>query len=240
MRGGVKMSKKPIPQTVWGTISSKGGTGKSTMCRTGSVVLPFPEGSNNAIIDCDPQGTSARFVRQRLVKYPDLSSPDISAVGGELVKEKVTEYLKNGITNIICDTPPVHRAQKPVHEVASISDIVIIVSKMSEDDMIELPQSIQIARNYNKPFVLVMTMSQPNTNFFKFADKKMKAIANKYGGYYCPHTIRQSVTHLEASLMNKTATEFAPRSEAAKDIMNVWKHLWAIAKKEREGKLLDV
>ena len=194
--------------------SQKGGCGKSTLSRHGSVILP-----NSILLDLDPQGTTRRWLKRREdggVYEPRtlIATPARAAEAARKAEEVGCEWL-------VVDTPPEHDDQRAIRAAIEIADYVLIPCKPSPDDMDVIPKTVKLARDSGKPFGIVMTMFR-HSGFDEAACQLMEKLADRLQGDFAPVRIVNRVAYVQSVYEAKAVTEYAPKSQAAAEIRKLW------------------
>lgn len=198
--------------------SQKGGSGKSTLSRHGSVLLPM-----SALLDLDPQGTSRRWLEKRKAS----GLPDPTAVIADWSKVQAVKARAEdaGYKHLVIDTAPEHDDERSIRAAVDAADLTVIPVKPSPDDLEVIPGMLKIIGD--RPFVFVLTMTTPNTLMLKQA----KELLSKRG-LLCPTTLTNRVAFPEAGMTGAAVTEYDKNGPAAVEMTAVFKWI----KKQAEKK----
>ena len=194
----------------------KGGCGKSTLSRHGSVILP-----RTALMDLDPQGTTMRWLdkrRDKGVKVPGAIKSSLKRADEAL--KKVEDH--GGFRHLIIDTPPEHDDQRTIRFAIEASDFVLMPCKASPDDLEVLRETIKLAQQYEKPFGVVLTMVRQGSRSLIQSQELLKPFCEKAGGALCPFFMGNRVDYIDAVFFSQTVTEFNETGQAAQEMKNIW------------------
>ena len=200
--------------------SQKGGCGKSTFARHGSLILS----EKTAVLDIDPQGTTLNWLEKR--KERELSQPAAVISKYNKIGEVQKMAEDKGIKYLIIDTPPEHDDQRAIRSAIEHSDFVVIPTKMSPDDYLVAGDTTALCRdnegNTHTPWMFVLSMTQP-VNVLELARQHLGNFAAEVGGgKLCPHEIANRVAYIEAGYFHQGVTEFEPNGKAALEMRAVW------------------
>lgn len=187
--------------------SMKGGCGKSTLARHGSVILP-----RCALLDLDPQGTSRRWIERR--RQAGLLGPALVEARADQLA-KVTDQLDGEW--FIIDTPPSHDDQMAIRSAASVADLVLIPVRPTPDDLDVLGATLDLLGGQRAAFVI--TMANPLTTLFKRTEAALKGVP---GVELAPVTVTSRVGYPEAAEDGQAVTEHDPKGIAAEEMRQLW------------------
>jgi chromosome partitioning protein len=187
--------------------SLKGGCGKSTLARHGSVILP-----GSGLVDLDPQGTSKRWMVKR--KALGLTRPAAIVANWYRLPPLLDQARENGFQNIIIDVPPHYDDQRAARAAVEACDLVVVPCKPSPDDIEVVADTLQLIGS--KPFVIVLTMAKRSRMTVQAAEMLMKY------GRLAPTLIWDRVAYPEAAMIGKSVTETNKNSDAALEMTNLW------------------
>lgn len=194
--------------------SQKGGCGKSTMSRHGSVLLP-----NAILLDLDPQGTTNKWLDRRQKK--GVTTPRTMVASPQRAREAARRAAEVGCEWLVIDTPPEHDDQRAIRAAIDVADYVLIPCKPSPDDMDVIPKTVNLARESGKPFGIVMSMFR-HSRFDEAACTFIESLAARMGGDFSPVRIVNRVAYVESVHHSEAVTEYAPRSPAADEMRKLW------------------
>lgn len=202
----------------------KGGCGKSTLSRHGSVILP-----RTALMDLDPQGTTLRWLdkrREKGVKVPGAIKSSVKRA--EEAMQRVQDH--GGFNYLIIDTPPEHDDQRTIRFAIEASDFVLMPCKASPDDLEVLKDTIKLAHQYGKPFGVVLTMVRQGSRSLQQAQELLEPVCEKAGGWLCPASMGNRVDYVDAVYFSQTVTEYNKSGQAAQEMTQIWE--WVGSKLE--------
>jgi chromosome partitioning protein len=191
-------------------LSRKGGTGKSTTCRSLAVAALFDK-SRTAIIDADPQGSILVWGERRQVP-----APAVEPVGKDL-KATLARLKSGGADYVFIDTPP--STNPIITQSVMAADFVIVVTGPYPEDLAAIGASVDTVKAAKKPGAIVLNRTPPG---------KTSAISLARGALevfklpICPIAIVQRVAHPYSSSTGKTAQEWEQDGSAATEIEQVW------------------
>ena len=131
-----------------GVISSKGGSGKTTLV-INLAVAAFCDGVTVRIIDVDEQGSATAWGDRR-----EDAPPQVEISNGRRIKRSLEQAAADGIELCIIDTPG-----RVTTEYYAISDFVLVPTGESIFDLDTIGQNVQLAAS--RPYALVLTRIPP-------------------------------------------------------------------------------
>ncbi|MCY3745402.1 MAG: AAA family ATPase [Acidobacteria bacterium] len=194
-------------------LSMKGGSGKTTLALSLAVAHELAGGSS-AVVDLDPQGSSALWGDLRGGPAPAViaTHPPRLARVLELAESDGTEL-------VVIDTAP--RAGGAV-EAARLSDLVLIPCRPSPADLAAVPAAIDVARVADARAIVVLNAVPPRGKLVAEAAEALEAM----GAELCPVMLGTRVAHVRSFTAGQSAQELEPRSRAAAEIDAL--HTWAL------------
>lgn len=202
--------------------SQKGGSGKSTLSRHGSVLLP-----NAVLMDLDPQHTTRNWLVKRHQK--GIVTPRAIIADPHRVPEAVAKAGELGAEWMVIDTPPEHDDQRAIVAGVRAADYVLIPCKPSPDDMEVISHTIRLTKNANKPFGVVMTMTR-RSRYDEGACKFIEGLVTGTLGDFCQTRVVNRVTYVESVHQALSVTEYDASSKAAEEMTSIW--AWVKARAE--------
>lgn len=131
-------------------FSNKGGTGKTTVAV--HLALGYAQRSSTALLDVDPQGTAAEWLRRRPA---DLKSPlTVPCAGRNAVTRALDLARKEGIENVVLDLPPHSSAQ--VAWLLGEVDLIIVPTRATATDLVTLQQTVDLVHAAKRPAGFVL------------------------------------------------------------------------------------
>jgi chromosome partitioning protein len=131
------------------TLSRKGGSAKSTVCRT-FAVQALIEGIRSGIIDADDQATCINWAKRRAAQVPTVMTPGNKGIGAA-----IDELRRKKADITFIDTPPT------IHPVVSIAldaaNACIIVTEPLPESIETVGAMARIVERLGKPAAIIIT-----------------------------------------------------------------------------------
>ena len=176
-------------------VSQKGGAGKTTLALH-LAVAASQAGMNTAVIDLDPQASSAKWADRRQSDLPVV----ISAHASRLAHVLETARAEDGEL-VLIDTAP--HSDNAALEAARMADIVLIPCRPSILDLEAIANSLDIAKLAHKPATVILNAVAPSGSE---ADEAEEAIT-ELGGEACPLRLVHRVAYARAIVDGHAAQE---------------------------------
>jgi len=204
-------------------LSQKGGVGKTTLA-TCLAVAAEAEGKKSAIFDLDPQATASFWLDVRNNDVPAVIS--IQAVRLQAMLKAAEEA---GTELAIIDGAAV--ARDVAFEAAQAADYVLIPTKTAVFDTMSMMHTIEIVRQQDKPFSIVLTFVPP------VGQETGDAIsaANELNASICPVHIGNRKAFFRAQSEGKAVQEYEPNGKAAEEIEKLYNYMCIQLYKKREA-----
>ena len=228
--------------------SPKGGVSKSQISKNLAVLLSQnrlkpkaggdPITARNTLVDTDPQGTSVDFARVRSQEdNPKIKQLNAISCGTELEIEAGITKANNSFSKFtIIDTPPLQRYTGVVMAALRAADLVVIPTKVTQEDIKELPAHLARVTQLGKPFIVVTTQTMPKTKAYNWGLELITDMVDQYeNGILCPVTMRQLVDHVTAGFGYRIASELSKSSEASRDMLAITAFVSKIATRLKSG-----
>jgi len=193
--------------------SQKGGVGKSTLAvhlATEATAL----GTRVLVLDLDPQGSAMEWAHRRGDRPPDVSGVNPASVGKDVERAQAEGY---GL--IVIDTAP--HADHAALQAARAADLVVIPCRPSTFDIAAISATLDLCRLANKPAQVVLNAAPVRS---RVTAEAVEAISDK-GGTVSPVIIRQRVAFQHCMIDGRTAAEYEPDGEAAREISRLLANL---------------
>lgn len=203
--------------------SQKGGSGKTTLAGHVAVHAELSGAGPVAIIDCDPQGSLAKWWNARESHAPAFVQTSIPNLGRDI------EALRNnGIRLIVVDTPP--SVTSSIVEVVTHADLVVVPTRPSPHDLRAVGATVDIVEHQRKPLIFVV-----NSATMRARITSETAVALSQHGTVAPGAIHHRVDFAASMIDGRTVGEIDPECRSAKEIGCLWTYLDARLKRLRDG-----
>ena len=198
---------------VLGIVSQKGGSGK-TMLATNLSVQAEQNGHTVALIDTDPQASSAKWGDHRESETLAVTTTPVSRLDKEL------EFVEtHGATLAIIDTAP--NTSSETLEIIEKSTVVLIPSKTSAADVDAIQNSLKTAKMAKKPAYVVLNMVKANSLLGKHAREAIEDL----NAECLPCQIGDRAVFIHAYNSGASVPEIEPYSKSANEIRQLYNHL---------------
>jgi chromosome partitioning protein len=194
--------------------SRKGGSGKSTLAAHLASYIANAS-RPTLLIDNDPQGSLSLWHKIRNQEHLGLKH-NVRNLG-----EALREAKREGYEWVLIDTPP--NKSPAVSEAIKHATLVIVPSRPSLFDIAALQDTVQIARELNKPYAAVIDAAPA-----KRGDADAPVVADARGALNALKVPVWSgqITHrpeLSLSLASgEGAEEYEPTSQGADEMKRLW------------------
>src|SRR5271166_2154492 len=188
-------------------LSGKGGSGKSTIALHLAVAAER-RGHSVAVLDVDPQASSATWADSRESETPSVTSLQPSRIAKALETAK-----EAGASLAIIDTAP-HSADAAMIA-AEAADLVLIPCRPGILDLRAIGTTARIVKLAGKPaFVVLNTIPPRASNVLADA----RAAVAVHGLDVAPVAIQQRAAYAHALTAGQTAQEYEEDGKAAEEI----------------------
>lgn len=201
--------------------SLKGGVGKSTLSMNLAAAL-HRAGHRTLLVDADPQGTCAAWAA-RAAELEHDGPPVVAMVGAALRRDlaKVAE----GFDVVVLDSPP--RMGTEARAAMMAADLVVLPVTPGAADLWAAAETVAVleeARAFRPELRAVVVLNRADrTTLAKLAAKAVEEL----GVPALDVTIAQRVAFGEATLAGQGVTDYAPDSEAAREVRRFTKAVLA-------------
>jgi chromosome partitioning protein len=201
---------------VWSVLSQKGGAGKTTVALH-LAVAAMQSGKPVLVIDVDPQQSAVKWANIRGLDSPKV----VAAITADLPKV-LTDAARKGVELAIIDTSP--RADRDCIEICRRADFVIVPVRPSVMDIPAVEETILLigkAGQRNK-CVIVLNAVPSLTSEGQEAGEVLTQI-----GELLPVSLGDRVDFRRALTGGQGVTEFAPKSKAATEALELFRAIAA-------------
>lgn len=189
---------------VFVVTTHKGGAGKTTLSSHLGVELSL-RGKLVVLVDTDPHANLTDWWNDREAEQPSLLSVSFSALASAL------DMLRNsGVDFVIIDTPG--KSSAAIGGLVALSDLVIIPSKASRNDLRATRKTLDLVEDSGKPLVFVLNEVRPKT---RIEGQAILALAG-YGKLAPIVHYRQDI--VTGMVDGRTIQEISPNSPGALEI----------------------
>lgn len=191
-------------------INQKGGSGKTTLALHLAVASSLA-GLNTAVIDLDPQASSANWGDRRQAKGPVVRSAHASRLPHEL-----QQIQDAGGEVVVVDTAP--HADSAALEAAQASDLILIPCRPAYFDLEAMTNTLGLIRTTGKPVWAVLNAVAPFGAEAEGAAETMTALDVRL----CPAPLGRRVAFSRAVESGRAVQEVEPRSKAAQEVARLY------------------
>ncbi|PON19360.1 phosphopantetheine--protein transferase [Candidatus Entotheonella serta] len=194
-------------------ISQKGGVGKTTLA-TCLAVAAENDGKKTAIFDLDPQATASFWKDIRQAETPAVAS--IQAIRLPAMQKAARE---TGADLVIIDGAAI--ARDVAFEAAKVADFVFIPTKAAVFDTMAMTHTLEIVRQCQKPFSIVLTFVPPVGAELEDA----ASAAAELNAALCPVLIGNRKAFFRAQSTGLAVQEYEPNGKAALEISELYAYM---------------
>ena len=192
----------------------KGGAGKTTTCI--NIIGAAVENKKTVgLIDLDPQGTITDWWNDRQQQQGIEDAPYLLNVSYARLREGVEEARRAGLDYLFIDTAPA--AGKELESAIAVADLILIPCKASLADVNAIANTLDTVEAVGTPFAFVSTMGTKNTNLFTACVTHLSQRGPVAG------VMTNSVKHAEMLEAGQHIFEYAPKSESAEQVREIYK-----------------
>ena len=201
--------------------SQKGGSSKSMLCRCQAIAAELAGDGPVAIIDTDPQGTTAKWFRRREAETPTMLN--VRSLEREL-PAALEAAAEASIAYTFIDTQGA--LTETLASVASRADFILIPVKASPDDIDAIPETLEIVQATGRPFAFILTQVKQQALITGQAKLNIEQF-----GLICPIIMGDRVDYPGSVSDGRTVLEIDPQSRSAAEMVE----LWAFLKNQVQG-----
>ena len=198
-------------------VSTKGGSGKTTMAINLAVAAAHDGVGTIGMLDLDPQGTVAKTWFNLRPESHDNPVPvtDVTASNAAAFFAGVRKTGNPSL--IVIDTPPAQDNVAALDLAVSSADLVLIPTAASTFDLAAIGLAMGAARKAGKPFAFIVNHVSSR------ARETAEAVAALSAhGVVAPVLIGRRQTFITASGEGLGAIEWDRKSKAADEIRDLW------------------
>lgn len=198
-------------------ISQKGGAGKTTVA-VHLAVASVAAGQDTAIIDLDPQASSANWGDRRQADLPVV----LTAFANRLSQE-IERVQQLGGEMLFLDTAP--HSDSVAVAAAKAADLIIIPCKPNILDIEAAASTIQLVKTTDTPHFVVLNGVAPAGGE---ANEAEAALREMYGVAVCPARLTNRIAFARSLTFGQVAQEFEPGGKAQEEVSRLYAHLSSI------------
>ena len=187
-------------------VSQKGGSGKTTLALHLAVASAV-EGRNTAVIDLDPQASSANWSDRRTAEVPVVLSAHASRL-----RQEIQHVRDIGGEMIYVDTAP--HSDSAALEAARIADLVLIPCRPAILDLEAITNTLAFIRTTGTPTLVILNAIAATGQDAAQAEEALLA----HDVETCPVRIGRRVAFTRALLCGQCAQEYEPFGKAALEV----------------------
>jgi chromosome partitioning protein len=206
-------------------ISQKGGSGKSTLA-VHMGVAAFQGGRKTAIVDTDPQESTAMWHRARQAAEPPVATVVVSDLERALTAAKDDRYEL-----ALVDSAP--HVGPGAGIIARLADLVVVPVQPGPFDIGALPGTIELLRAVERRAVIILSRCPTRSLDVESARRSVLEMNLEI----IPVSIGDRAVYRRALAHGLAVTEMDPKSIAAMEITNLYRwiegQLWPRAKQPR-------
>jgi chromosome partitioning protein len=197
-----------------GVLARKGGAGKSTLTLHWAVEAERQGKGKVAVIDMDPQQTSVKWSKRRLLLGKQ--TPAMLVASADDLQKALDACEASDITLVLIDTPP--HVEAPCRESARLADLVVIPCGPSAPDLEAIGATIHILQETKTPGVIVLNQGRPGSSI----NQKAVGVLKQYGLPVCSVPIIRRAALADAFTDGRAVVELEPGGKAAAEITKSW------------------
>lgn len=196
--------------------SSKGGSGKTTLCACLAVEAERAGHGPVFLLDIDPQGTLTTWHGKRVAE-----SPKLGALPFDRLAAGLSSLRAHGAAFCFIDTPG-HRpeaSEDPLVELGGV-DLVLVPVRPSAPDLWAAAETVERMQAQRQPFEFVLTQMKARATI-----STQIVAALSHHGPVAQSFIADRVGYATAFTDGRSPAELAPKGPAAQELAQLWVHL---------------
>jgi chromosome partitioning protein len=187
-------------------ISQKGGAGKTTVALHLAVASAH-SGKDTAIIDLDPQASTAKWADRREADLPVVISAHASRLAHEMQRVR-----QSGGELLILDTAP--HSDSTALEAAKAADLVLVPCRPAILDIEAITNTLELVHTTQTPVFVVMNAVAAQGREAEEAAEAIAALEVPV----CPVQLVNRIAFSRALISGQSAQEYEPEGKAAQEI----------------------
>lgn len=204
--------------------SQKGGAGKTTIAAHVAVAAELAEAGPVVLIDTDPQGSLSDWWNTREAKTPALATATLAELPAKLQALQAA-----GVALAVIDTPPA--ITEAIRDVVKQADFVLIPTRPSPHDLRAVGQTVDIAREANKPFAFCVTQAKPTARLTVQAVAALSA-----HGVVAPSIVHDRVDYAASMVDGRTVVETDAKGRSSAEIKELLSFVQAQMHEKKKAK----
>lgn len=213
-----KDAMKPRNLKTLSVIAQKGGVGKTTLA-INIAVLAASQKWRTALIDCDPQRSSAAWWNTR--EATDVTLIERPAADLDMIQAAARN---DGFDLLVVDTRPSVEGDT-IHAVKA-ADAVVVPTRPGILDLRAVQDTVRLVKNANKAGCVVLNQCPPPRHFGEpTLTSEARAVALELGLPVAPAVISNRVALSYSLNDGRAVTEYEPEGRAADEIRSLWSYI---------------
>jgi chromosome partitioning protein len=197
-------------------LSQKGGTGKTTLTLH-LAVAAGRQGQTVAVIDLDPQASSAGWKDSRAAQ-----SPVVVPIPHSRLPQALETAKAAGASLTLIDTAP--HSEGAAMAAARAADLILIPCRAGILDLRAIGTTAEVVKLTGKPAFVVLNAVPPRATNMLADAREVVAV---HGLEVAPIAIQQRAAFAHALTVGQTAEEYEPGGRAAEESAALYKWLFA-------------
>jgi chromosome partitioning protein len=199
---------------------NKGGVGKTTTTKN-IACAAVEAGLNVLVLDMDTQQNSTNWGRRR--EKHEKALPLVKFSTEQDLPEELKRAAKAGCDLVVIDTPP-GRSSEAMAAVEA-ADLVLVPFWNDQDCYDGVTKTTALTRRLGKEAYGILNFATPNS---KSHEETARDVLKAIGLPLAPAVLHRYDVHRLANIDGLTAQELEPDSNAAQEIIALWKWLSAV------------